>query len=288
MDFKTIKIYNSWADVPTDYVTLTTLRREHLRLSPDQPVVGRKRGANGYYDLYNRKDAVSSRPLTAPQQEALARARAARCDACGVRGRLIADNGQKLCTRCHAKRVEVRTSIDVHQQSVEWAKRVMAEPDIHVVLDTETTGLGGTDQVIQMAIVDLAGNALFNSLFRPSVPVSEGAYEVHRISFSSLAVAPTVSDMFPEIRKVLDGRAVIAYNADFDRRMLEQSFTAHGLSLAWFSQLQFRCAMLQYAKFCGDWDAKRKSYRLQKLPSGDHSALGDARATLELILEMAR
>ena len=44
--------------------------------------------------------------------------------------------------------------------------------------------------------------------------------------------------------------------------------------------------MRRYAAYVGE-PSKRGGYRSQKLPGGDHSALGDALATLRLIEEMA-
>jgi DNA polymerase-3 subunit epsilon len=48
----------------------------------------------------------------------------------------------------------------------------------------------------------------------------------------------------------------------------------------------WECAMRRYAAYVGE-PSKRGGYRSQKLPGGDHSALGDALATLQLIEEMA-
>ena len=50
-----------------------------------------------------------------------------------------------------------------------------------LILDTETTGLGDEDEVIQLGIVDLEEWVLFNSLFRPTIEVSPGALAVHGI-----------------------------------------------------------------------------------------------------------
>ncbi len=44
--------------------------------------------------------------------------------------------------------------------------------------------------------------------------------------------------------------------------------------------------MRRYAAYVGE-PSKRGGYRNQKLPGGDHTALGDALATLRLIEEMA-
>ena len=49
----------------------------------------------------------------------------------------------------------------------------------------------------------------------------------------------------------------------------------------------YTCAMLEYAKWVGDWDDYHCSFRWQKLQGGDHSSLGDCRATLDVIRKMA-
>jgi DNA polymerase-3 subunit epsilon len=48
----------------------------------------------------------------------------------------------------------------------------------------------------------------------------------------------------------------------------------------------WECAMRRYAAYVGE-PSKRGGTRSQKLPGGNHSALGDALATLRLIEEMA-
>ncbi|NJO78661.1 MAG: hypothetical protein HC827_09085 [Cyanobacteria bacterium RM1_2_2] len=45
--------------------------------------------------------------------------------------------------------------------------------------------------------------------------------------------------------------------------------------------------MKWYSQWVGEWNELHGDYRWQKLPSGDHSALGDCRATLTIIQEMA-
>jgi DNA polymerase-3 subunit epsilon len=47
------------------------------------------------------------------------------------------------------------------------------------------------------------------------------------------------------------------------------------------------CAMQWYAQYVGEWHDYWGNYRWQRLPGGDHSALGDARATLSLLKRMA-
>jgi DNA polymerase-3 subunit epsilon len=45
--------------------------------------------------------------------------------------------------------------------------------------------------------------------------------------------------------------------------------------------------MIKHAEWVGEWDDYHRSFRWQKLQGGDHSALGDCLATLEIIKKIA-
>ncbi len=47
------------------------------------------------------------------------------------------------------------------------------------------------------------------------------------------------------------------------------------------------CAMVAYAQYVGEMNHKGTGYKWHKLRGGDHTALGDCRATLGLIRRMA-
>jgi hypothetical protein len=49
----------------------------------------------------------------------------------------------------------------------------------------------------------------------------------------------------------------------------------------------YECAMKRYAEFYGDWRGQQRGFRWQPLQGGNHRALGDCLATLEVIKKMA-
>ena len=52
-----------------------------------------------------------------------------------------------------------------HQREViEWARSVLDQPERHVILDTETTGLANDDEGIQLGVVDSTGAVLLDGL----------------------------------------------------------------------------------------------------------------------------
>ena len=157
-----------------------------------------------------------------------------------------------------------------------------------LILDTETTGLHGNAEIVQIGIIDLSGAVLLDTLVKPTRPISRDASAIHGITDAKVADAPTFADLAPQLRELLSGVTVVIYNAAFDERMLEQSAQAHQLTyeVPIFAG-EYTCAMEPYSTWCGDWSSYHGSYRWQRLPGGDHSALGDCRACLAVLKRMA-
>lgn len=163
-----------------------------------------------------------------------------------------------------------------------------------LILDTETTGLGPTDEIVQIAVVDADGTVLLNTLVRPTQPISAEATSIHGITDSDVELAPSGGEICLELARLLRQRLVCIYNADFDARILAQTFRAWGVPLPKF---QTECVMTLYAEFEGEWSAYHGSYRWHKLTSaasranlghfGAHDALGDAETTRRLLAHMA-
>lgn len=172
--------------------------------------------------------------------------------------------------------------------SAAWARRMLSQTDV-LILDTETTGLHGNAEIVQIAIIDCAGKVLLDTLIKPTCPIPRDASGIHGITDDRVKDAPTFVDIAPKLRELLSGATVVIYNADFDTRILEQSAQAHQLTyeVPIFGAFSYECAMEMYSQWYGDWSSYHHSYRWQRLPGGDHSALGDARATLDVIKKMA-
>lgn len=149
-----------------------------------------------------------------------------------------------------------------------------------VIIDTETTGLDATAQIIQIAIIDMQGNALFNSLLKPSCQIHATATATHNMTMRHLVGAPTITGVIDRIKDAMMGKTVLIYNAAFDTRVLRQTLDAFKLDGAWLNTIDFQCLMKMYSESLGT----RKN---QKLEGGDHTAFGDCLATLGLLRRMA-
>jgi len=174
------------------------------------------------------------------------------------------------------------------QQVIDWARKLIARDD-WCVLDTETTGLEYTAEACQIAVVAPSGQVLLDTLVKPSRPIPLAAQRIHQITDAMVASAPTFADIAPTLRECLSGLTVVIYNAAYDERVLEQSALACGLTIEVpiFGAFVYECAMQQYAVYYGDWSSYFGAYKFRPLPGGDHTALGDCRATLNLIRRMA-
>ena len=166
------------------------------------------------------------------------------------------------------------------------ARTWLANPDDFLILDTETTGLGDDDEIIEIAIINMRGEMLLDTLVRPArKTISREATDVHGINATMLDGAPTWARVFPKVKAMLQGRGMVVYNLAFDARLMAQSCAS--------SQIAFDlggkhwCSMLAYASYIGEWNDAKGSYRWHKLPSAGHRAVNDCRATLEIIQAMA-
>jgi DNA polymerase-3 subunit epsilon len=168
-----------------------------------------------------------------------------------------------------------------------WARSILDKKHQYVVLDTETSGLDKNDVVLQIAIIDLDGNGLLNSLIKPTKRkrISPDATAVHGIRMSDLVNAPVFAGLVPQIEEIISAKTVLIYNAEFDKRLINQTCEQDKCRRV---MMKAECVMIPYSRYIGKWSDYHSSYVYQRLPGGDHTAMGDCYATLEVIKKMAR
>lgn len=159
-----------------------------------------------------------------------------------------------------------------------------------VVVDTETTGDGEKDEVVEVACINLYfGSRIqtrhWTSLFSPSVPVLPVARAAHHITDAELASAPKLKHNPPP----LDADVLVAHNAEFDVRLLRQSGVE---KLPEKTICTWRCSMHLWP------DAPKHSNQVLRYHVGfepvlkvkgpPHRALPDAAVTAGLFCEMMK
>ena len=181
-----------------------------------------------------------------------------------------------------------------HPKVLERARQVVGLNPIF--LDTETTGIGLYDLVIEVGIVDLDGNILFNSLINPGRQIPQDSSKVHGITDDMVADAPSLKEAWSEIEAVLRDRAIGMYNAEFDYRLMKQSVDNAGLPLS-IQRNQAFCVMNMFAAWYGEWNRRANNFRSQKLEfagkfcgidlPNTHHAIDDAKLTAALLRYLA-
>ncbi len=132
-----------------------------------------------------------------------------------------------------------------------------------VYVDTETTGLEKTDEVVEISILDHDGSVLLSSLVKPSSAIPLAAQKIHGITNEMVASAPSWPVLWPRIRNFLFGRIIAAYNAPFDLRMMQQSHNRY--RLPWRENFNMVDVLPIYSDYRAIWDPVRRSVKYFKL-----------------------
>lgn len=269
-------IYNSWDHVPSGLKTKTQLAREGMKPCKDQAPVAYKRGFRGSpnYALYDATLAIPKCKPTSAQLAVLAANREKqRCVGCS---KLVFD--QLLYKRCRecAKLYQRHLVATAHaNEAIHWARAMLQSNAL--ILDTETTGLDDAAEIIELAIIDTQGRIYWNTRLRPNATTWPEAQAIHGITPANVAHTCPLPQLYNALTALLARHEIIIYNAAFDTRLFGQSCAAWNLAPIAFIA---HCAMNHYTNY-------HKQKRWLRLPTGDHTALGDCWAVLKILHEMA-
>lgn len=157
---------------------------------------------------------------------------------------------------------------------------------VFAVLDVETTGLSpGRSRVIELGVVlaDSDGRPVWEwqSRFNPQGPV--GATEIHGITGDDVVNAPLFADQASVIAGVLSGRVLVGHNVQFDVAFLRAEFARAGWEVPAVPVL---CTMEAGRAYLPHLPRHRLAdccHECGVTLRDAHSALGDARATTDLL-----
>jgi len=173
------------------------------------------------------------------------------------------------------------------RQAIAWAAETVADPRA-VYLDTETTGLHGAAEIVDVAVIGADGHVLLETLVRPVEPIPAIASRVHGIYDHHVTAAPSWTDVHRELCRLLNNRRVVVYNSAFDRRIIAQCCHRHELDAPGVDR--WDCAMLAYADFLGGtrWKQLGVAAAAFGIPAGGHRAAADAMVCRGVVIGMAR
>lgn len=155
-----------------------------------------------------------------------------------------------------------------------------------IVLDTETTGLNSTDEILQISIIDDNSNILLDTLVHPYYHSTwPDAEKIHGITPDVVANAPYPHELLPTIKTIFSETALlIGYSTNFDLGFL-QNWGIHPFNI------QIVDVMQDFADYYAVHDDPYNENRYHKLtfcadyfgytwPGSAHNSLHDAMATL--------
>jgi len=146
------------------------------------------------------------------------------------------------------------------------------------VIDCETTGIGQSDRIVEIAVVTLDFDTLqtldeFDTLINPQRDV--GKTDLHGITASMVAAAPTIEEVIGALSRRLSGSVLAAHNLPFDSRMLRNECARVG------AEYRPGKGICTY-RLSGE-KLSRATERHGIALNGHHRALVDARASAELL-----
>ncbi|EHF5047962.1 hypothetical protein L348_09272 [Enterobacter sp. MGH 2] len=173
----------------------------------------------------------------------------------------------------------------------------------YVVIDTETTGLGEDAEIIEIAIINMRGEVLLDTLVKPTQPIPPEVTEINHITNEMVANAPAWRDVFQIVLMIISGHKWLAWNSGFDARMLDQTCLCTGIyanEQAYYAALvttrihtSHIDAKAVYDQWYGEFDEKRKAFKRQSLTTaaarhgvsveGAHRALADCKMVLAVL-----
>jgi len=163
-----------------------------------------------------------------------------------------------------------------------------------IILDSETTGLGPNDEIIELTVITTDGTPLIDTLIKPTQPIPQDATDIHGITNADVQDAPSWAEIYPQLVGLQLNHTLGIYNASFDIQMIQQSCHANRLA---FQPIQDSvCLMRWYAELWGDvrsdgnyqWQSLVKAADQQGVYFDDltpHRALSDCELTRRLLLK---
>ena len=172
-----------------------------------------------------------------------------------------------------------------------------------LIIDTETTGLGNSAELVEISIIDTTGSTVYNELVMPQGRIPPSASRVHGLTREELERAraePWPRHYEAVKRAVLESEVIRVYNLNYDEKIIKQTCHRYSLppimSVAKSNGIKLGCSMLEYAnhrKVPGPYG----DYRWHKLDdaclyegvsaSQDHRALSDCQMVLSLMRAVA-
>lgn len=288
-------IHGGWGQVPANLKCKTSLKA--IGLKPSGAAKAKVWNGYNWVELYDVEETMPRRVATSKQLLSLEKARAASirlrtCACCESIKWSKADLIDSLCEDCRHEQFLEKASLRAQSCFSDW---ILNKAE-HVILDTETTGLSSSAEIVDISVIDLDENVIFDSLVKPVRPIPQEATEIHGITNGDVANAPSWAAVWPQVMRAIEGKHVLIYNKDFDMSAITNNAKVYGLTVP---VIESSCIMRAYAEYYGNWNNYFQDFTWIKLAyAADyedvdfhgaqvHRALGDCMISARLIRKVA-
>ncbi len=160
-----------------------------------------------------------------------------------------------------------------------------------VVFDTETTGLGPGDRIVQIAGLRIMAGRLtgerFETLVNPGRPIPASATAIHRITDAMVADAPSLTSALRAFHRFTEDAVLVAHNAPFDMGLLRAAASETGVEFTnRVLDTVLLSAMLWGQAAPHALEALAARLGVDIAPGARHTAMGDAEATAQIFLRL--
>jgi DNA polymerase III epsilon subunit family exonuclease len=109
------------------------------------------------------------------------------------------------------------------------------EEQVFCIVDTETASIEEVKsaRICEIGVIKTRNGEVlerFQTLVNPTVPMSAGALQIHRISDDMVKGAPKFGEVAPRVSEFLRGTILVAHNTAFDATVINSEFQRAGLA----------------------------------------------------------
>lgn len=165
-----------------------------------------------------------------------------------------------------------------------WARRLVQRED-WLVVDVETTGLDDSAEIVEIGAIGPRGETILDLLVRPNRSLDHFSSRIHGLEAATLDHAPSFGAVYALVTRKLTGRHVVAYNAEFDQRVLGNACRRAGFNPV---NCVWECAMARYEQWRGFRASLATACEIEGIGTHQrHRALPDALLVWQLLRNMA-
>ncbi|MEG1993587.1 MAG: 3'-5' exonuclease, partial [Oscillospiraceae bacterium] len=184
---------------------------------------------------------------------------------------------------------DIKSTVKKHAGIIPFEELITKD---FVIIDTESTGYSNDDEIVELGVIDKNSNILFEGMFKPQKEITQEAFMVNGIHNSELDNKPTFSEQWKNIKQALEGKIIVTYNRDFDKRIMLQTCQKQGIDTKEIDKLfeNSICAMQSYTEYKGHYKATKLNQALTDVgitKVQSHRAVDDCFDTLNIIEKCA-